>query len=708
MEGLLTLTRAGAWLLLGLFALANVIPAAHGKTADNASELKVTGYGLLGNRRLKQAIQLLRDPGKSAQFLDANFIEDSALILMARLNRDGYLQPHIVARLTLADGREARYEWNRPIREEPLPRPLQVRKVEFEIEKGVLYHFGRIDFTGLTVIPEKVALSYFVETGALFPVRRTRIFSPDRLERGLSSLTEILNRQGYESAEATAPHPSTNAQTGQVDVTVEVREGLKSVVRSIRIERFVEGGETPQVTSSIQTNTPFSKLWLRDLTQRLRATNYHSGYPDTAVEVTQPRRETVGNLIEIDLLAQVRTGPQVRLGEVKFTGEKKSKESMLERRVRLREGGFLDRIQVEEGRSRLARLGVFDTVGLEYEPVDEHTRNVNYQLKEGRTIDLSVLFGFGSYELLRGGIVLEQNNIFGRAHQARLRLIQSFKASYGEYTYTIPELVGRDVDVFIDGSALRREEIDFTREEFGGDAGARKYVQLIDSDVRVRYNYQVLNASADDLDLEDGLTSANVGSVITEVRHDRQDNPLYPRRGYKIFGDLELASEYLAGNVNYQRFELHTSYHQPLDQGRWLHFGLSHGAIFTAGSSAEDLPINRRFFPGGDNSIRGYQQGEAAPRNSRGKLVGAETYLLGSVEFEQSLTTAWSLVGFFDTVSFAQRLEDYPFNESLFSAGLGIRWKTIIGPVRLEYGHNLNRRPRDPVGTVQFSVGFPF
>ena len=66
------------------------------------------------------------------------------------------------------------------------------------------------------------------------------------------------------------------------------------------------------------------------------------------------------------------------------------------------------------------------------------------------------------------------------------------------------------------------------------------------------------------------------------------------------------------------------------------------------------------------------------------------------------------MVGFLDTVSFAQRIKDYPFNESLFSVGGGVRWKTIIGPVRLEYGYNLHRRPHDPVGTIQFSLGFPF
>jgi len=88
--------------------------------------------------------------------------------------------------------------------------------------------------------------------------------------------------------------------------------------------------------------------------------------------------------------------------------------------------------------------------------------------------------------------------------------------------------------------------------------------------------------------------------------------------------------------------------------------------------------------------------------------VGAETYTSANVEFEQGITPKWSVVAFIDGVEFAERLDHYPGDTQLFSAGGGLRWKTIIGPVRLEYGYNLNPRPRDPVGTLQFSLGFPF
>jgi outer membrane translocation and assembly module TamA len=122
----------------------------------------------------------------------------------------------------------------------------------------------------------------------------------------------------------------------------------------------------------------------------------------------------------------------------------------------------------------------------------------------------------------------------------------------------------------------------------------------------------------------------------------------------------------------------------------------------------QNLPFNRRFFPGGENSIRGYQEGEASPRNLQGLYVGAETYTLGTVELEQALTPQWSLVAFSDSLGMAKRIANYPFDTGLFSVGGGIRWKTVVGPIRLEYGYNLNPRVNDPTGTLQFSLGFPF
>ena len=672
------------------------------------AKLDVSGYGLFGNRELKKLIRTMNENELKKEFVDANFIENSTILLISRLHEDGFLRPTIEVKLILADGSRTNVSW-REVIDSPLPRPLRAREVTFRIREGVRYHFKTLEFTGLDTIPAKRAQAYFVETGALMPLKANRIFTPNRLKRGTASLTETLERQGYKEAKANATQVDYNHEKGAVNVRIDVEEGPKFFMRSVRVETFVTDTNFPAQTQTRFPRKPVSRLVEQDFIQQLKATNFHRGYPDTVAEMTTTNRETDGQVVQLDFLAQVKTGPQVKAGRIKFSGHEKTREPVLANRVPLKFGELLDPIEVEHGRARLARLGIFDSIQVRYDVVDEHTRDVTYVLTEGKSLILNLLFGFGSYELLRGGFELEQRNVFGLAHHAKLRGIQSFKSTRGDVVYTMPQFFGEDVDVFFNGFALRREEVSFLREEYGGGFGTLKRFDAISSDLSVRYNYQILNAAnAEGNFAPQGLQNPNVGAVILDFRHDQRDSPVYPRRGFKVFSNFEVASEYFGGDVNYQRLELAGSYHAALGGGRYLSLGLTHGVLAAVGTAREDLPFNKRFFPGGEYSIRGYQDGEASPRDAEGESIGAETYLLGSIEFEQALTPKWSLVIFSDSIAFAGELRHYPGDEALFSVGGGVRWKTLVGPVRLEYGHNLNPREDDPAGTLHFSLGFPF
>lgn len=701
--------RVIGWGMVLIFAafLSGFAQEAEEEEKGDPAEIKVRGYGLFGNIELKATLKLLLGTEEMPEFLQSSFIEDAVLVLFARLERDGYLNPSIRVTLTTEDGQTRTYTWLEPL-QAPIPRDLRVSKARFEIEEGILFYYDFIGFRGLDAIPAEEALTYFIEGDALIPLRRNRIFSPDRLTSSVENLSAALRRQGFQSASVYATNLVVRTNTGAVSVDIVAEEGPRSIVRGIQEVFYPPGSNGAPATNLISTNIVYSRMWQQDYEQRLLREQYEQGFADASVNVSQIQREPAGTNIFLRMRAEIRPGQKIRIGEIQFKGLEHTREAMLRRKVQLEEGEPLNPIQAQEGRYRLARLGIFDSVELDYAPADPNTRNVIYELDEGKRIDINLLLGYGSYELLRGGFEIEQYNLWGLAHNARLRAIQSLKSTRGDYTYAMPEVLGRDFDAFASASYLRREEISFTREEFGGGAGVRRSFPSIFTDVSLRYQYQVLNAADFDFSAVDGLREANVGAFILDVRHDRRDNPLTPRGGWKIFTDIEFASETLLGDVNYQRFESAASYHRPLLRTLWLHLGLAHGFIRTASGPDQDLPFNKRFFPGGDSSIRGYQYGEAAPRDEEGRLVGAETYLLGNIELEQALTRTWSIVGFIDGLGIARRLDDYPFDETLFSVGGGIRWRTIIGPIRLEYGHNLNPREEDPAGTLHFSVGFPF
>jgi outer membrane protein assembly complex protein YaeT len=701
------LIRSARNALVYLFLSCVFILTTAAATETNSAKVHISGYGLLGDLQLKKTLKMLEQGGKKPEFLTANYIEDAALILLSRVNHDGFLKGKVAAEIVLDTGSRQNVEWTGAIRD-PLPRAWHAKSVHFTIHKGPLFYYEKVSFTGLSHLTEKEARHFFVETDALIPFHKTKVFTPQQLRRAADNLEETLQRRGFEHATVTATNVVRNETTGAVKVEVLVTEGKKAFVRSIEKEVFYPDSKEAAEVSTLKTNAVYTRLWIQDYVQQVKKQFYSKGYADAKVQIIEKSRDDEGSSEGLHFTAKVTTGNPIYIGNILFQGQKDTKVSMMRRRVRLSEGDPLDPVAVEEGRYRLARLGIFDSVELDYNAIDEETRDILYRVREGKHIDFSLLFGYGSYDQVRGGFDLDQFNVFGRGHQSHLRVVQSLKSSSADYIYSMPELVGRDIDVFINATALRREEISFLREEFGGGFGGRHLFKPIATDVSARYNYQVLNAANPDTAITNGVQNADVGSVIFDLKHDLRDNPLVPHSGYKIFTTLELASQYLAGDVNFQRFESSASYHLPIGEGHWMHLGLSHGFVTTISTPQVDLPFNKRFFPGGENSVRGYQLGEAAPRNAQGKIVGAESYMLANLELEQALSRTWSIVGFVDTVGFAESLANYPFDEGLVSVGGGLRWKTLIGPARLEYGYNLRRRTGDPVGTLHFSVGFPF
>ncbi|HZM06757.1 MAG TPA: BamA/TamA family outer membrane protein [Candidatus Saccharimonadales bacterium] len=671
-----------------------------------SAELSIGGYGPLGGLEMRHTLLLLEKGGKKPAFYDATFIEDGVAILFSRLTEDGYLRPRISVELTLADGKTARYTWNETAAQ-TLPRPLEAKRVHFQIDKGVLYFYKDVQVKGLQPVSLPNTLSYFMQTGSLIPLKQDKIYSPERLKQSISSVLKVLENKGYRDARA-VPKVTVNNKTGEVVLSLQVEEGPQSIIRSVREEIF--GAETnhPAKVRLTYPGKPFSTFWEQDYIQGVKTNYYRGGFPDVSVTVSTLKHEAGTNNVQVDLETIVKPGPKMYLGQVEFHGAKKTSRATMEGRVKLEPGELADRIKLEQARYRLSQLGVFDSVTLRLAPVDAQSEDAIFDVKEGKTLEASVLFGFGTYELLRIGLEIDQHNILGLADSSQLRLSQSFKTTSAYYVYSIPDLVAEDVNLFIDAEALKRQEISFLREEYGGGIGAEKYVRPLKTDFSVRYDYELLTASQIYVNPSDGLASAVAGAFIFDIKHDQRDNPLYPHQGYKVFANIEVANQDYGGQVNYERFDIATSYHLPIGAGRWLHLGLEEGAVFTGRGPQHDLPFDRRFFSGGENSIRGYNEGGAASRDANGNLVGAETMTLASLELEQSLTPKLSFVAFLDTLGEARRVENYPFNQILMSVGAGLGWRTLIGPIRLEYGYNLNRRPGDPAGTVQFSVGFPF
>ncbi len=673
-------------------------------TDEAPAQLEIAGLGWWDNRGKRTTLDRLLGDDRGP-VLNANAVEDAVFLLMSALEDDGYLRPHITAVLTRADGTVTRHDFDVSLTT-LLPRPMAISIARFEIEQGVRYRVEDVEISGLTALPLDEVRRIFRPTRGLLPGITERLYSPGRLRRAIDILEEELSLLGHAEAVVTVGRLDLDHETGSVDLGIEISEG--PLWRVGTVNPAGAAVDLPDVDA--QVGEPWTFPLQQNLAQSVRQAHYIGGYPDVRVQVSgEPAAGQRGER-SVAVEAGITAGQQVHVGDIRYEGNEHTRPQVLDRRVEVQSGDLLNPLELERIRYRLGQLGIFDSVDLRYEPALGEIRNPVFVMVESPRWEASLLAGYGSYEQLRGGVELRQINLFGRAHQSRLLLVQSMKSTRGDYTYSVPEIFGEQIDGSASLFGLHRQERAFLRKEYGGSVSLRRPIRPLRADASAGFTYQALRSEDNELETREiDERQVTVASVDLGLTRDTRDNPLRPRRGYRWFVHLEHASKAFGGEVDYQLLELGLTLHKSIGRNQWIHAGLTHGVIATLGSPSDrDLPVNKRFYPGGDASIRGYKSGEASPLGADGRFLGAKTYLLLNVDWEQSIRGNWSAVVFFDALGMAARLSDYPFAEQLYSLGVGVRYQTIIGPLRLEYGRNLNPRPHDPGGALHFSVGFPF
>ncbi len=693
--------------MIMLLACAGGTVTAEEPAEAKPAELRVQGLGWLRNRELRQSLLLLLGEQRRAT-LDANTMEDAAMIVFSALTEDGYFEPLIDLEVTEPARPTAHYVLD-PQLDHPLPRPQAASKVTLHVKPGKRFTLTEVKFDGLTALKEDDARVFFRGENALLFLGSERAYSPARLKRSAANLQEEMRRQGYADVDVEVDGVEINHDTGAVRVHVAVAEGAIWRVTALNYGEGLDG-EIPAGLETGRLGKPWSSLWRQDMETAIRRWYYQRGHPDVTVTLEARPTEAMNGVRAITIVAHVAPGPAVTLGKVHFEGVKRTHESVLRPLVAAKPGAPLNPIEMEEGQFRLSRLGVFSSVDLGYDPAGGTTRDAVYHLVEGSRRDASLLFGYGSYEQLRGGIEMRAYNLLGRAHHSTFELVQSMKSTRGEYDYTVPELFGSSVDGTAKAFGLRREELSFLREEYGVNLSIAMPLKRLGLDVTTGYTFKRLRSTNNSLATNPvDRVQTDVAIVDFGLARDRRDNPLTPHHGYRIFAQVEDANRMLGSQVDYQRLQFGASYHTAWGRTRWFHVGFTHNLLTTLGSPNDSqLPVNVRFFPGGDNSIRGYREGAAAPRAPDGQFLGAKTTMVLNLELEQAMTSKWSIVAFSDSLGMATRMAHYPFDERLYSVGLGLRYQTIVGPIRLEYGRNLNPRPLDSHGTLLFSIGFPF
>jgi outer membrane translocation and assembly module TamA len=130
------------------------------------------------------------------------------------------------------------------------------------------------------------------------------------------------------------------------------------------------------------------------------------------------------------------------------------------------------------------------------------------------------------------------------------------------------------------------------------------------------------------------------------------------------------------------------------------------GAITSA--TGVTLPIDLRYFLGGPNSVRSFPQRELGPRDGQGQPFGGEAWWVANSEYVHQVTGPLKAVAFVDVGTLSEKAANLGLSSIDVAIGLGARLDLPIGPVRVEYGHNLTQDPGEPSGALFFAIGIVF
>lgn len=268
-------------------------------------------------------------------------------------------------------------------------------------------------------------------------------------------------------------------------------------------------------------------------------------------------------------------------------------------------------------------------------------------------------------------------------------------------TFVKPGIYTARDDLVADAAILREVTNAYVREAVTLLVGVR---HRFSDDLKLQVSLDLEESRVED---STGTNDYGIVGVPFELTYDNTDSKLDPSRGWRAsatvepfayLGDAGAGPTLFNGSVS--------TYHAFDEQKRFILAGrVAAGSIIGAG--LYDVPPQRRFYVGGGGSLRGYDYQSASPRNEEGIIIGGRSYFEASVEARVRVTDTIGIVPFFDMGSaFASEWPD--FDSMKYSAGIGLRYYTSIGPLRVDLAFPLNPGPDDGDFGVYVSLGQAF
>jgi translocation and assembly module TamA len=538
------------------------------------------------------------------------------------------------------------------------------------------------------------------------PWARWRPFSQAEFDADLSRLREFYRAAGYPEASVRATEVAPSADGATVRLTIAIDEGAPVRLSSIAVvgtDALAAPLRAALAATGLRPGATRDARALAAERDRALGLLRNDGYPHATVAMEEsPGADGVA------LTMRVTPGPETRYGPLVLNGLSRTKAVLPRRAVTFRPGGLYREREVLDSQRRLSRLPAFEFVHL---APDATARAANaaelpmvVSLVEAKPHRFEIGAGYGTEDRARGSLEWRNVNFFGNGSQWVGNVKYATVLKGAGFGYEHPYLLRTGGTLDVRAGAWWADEATFESRSAGGIiAASHDLGRPNELMTRVRYRheflvYQVREEALRDLDsIEerialglDPVTGKGDGTVAAmewSIRQSVADAPSDPRRGFMVSAAVEHAAPWQGGSFRFDEVLVEARGYVPVRGSLRLAGKVRAGTLLARNDAT--IPFAERYFLGGSSSVRGWGRYEISP-TSGGVPIGGRSLLEMSTELRASLGWDMGAVAFLD----AGNVWDDPWELALpdlrWAAGLGLRYTTIVGVVRGDFGYQLN------------------
>ena len=397
----------------------------------------------------------------------------------------------------------------------------------------------------------------------------------------------------------------------------------------------------------------------------------------------------------------VDAGARAKFGAVRIGGLTNIDEAYIRRLISWKEGATFDRREIDETRQALIGTELFGRVQItaQPEPDAEGRVPIAIELTERPQRSIGAGLSYSTDIGFAGEVFWEHRNLLGQNERLKLTVTAGEIEQSGKAAFRKPAFLRRDQALLVDGSLSNLETDAFDQKSISSTVALeRRFTRAWRGSVGV-------TASYDDVQDNDGTREFKLLGLPVTGLMDTTDNLLNPTRGQR----LDLSGTPYVGtgdrNLAFLRMLVGGSTYYAIDKDkRFILAGrVRVGSI--VGEATEALPADKRFYAGGGGSIRGYEFQRVGPLDSEDDPLGGRSLLEMSGELRIRVTEQFGLVPFIDGGTVFE--DPYPsFDRTVrWAGGLGFRYFTGFGPLRLDVAFPINGRD-DVDDTFEFYISF--